>query len=51
MVRAAPAEYPGVCDALAFDRELQLRAGQELRVSLTVLVADGALDRDKGSGQ
>lgn len=40
------AEYPGICDALAFDRELQLPVGQELRVSWTVLVADGALDRD-----
>jgi hypothetical protein len=44
------ADYPGVCAALAFTNPLTLHAGETLERRLTVLVADGALDRDQIAG-
>jgi hypothetical protein len=41
-VRAA--EYPGVCSAIAFDREVLLDADGRLDVRVSVLVIDGAVD-------
>jgi hypothetical protein len=43
-VRAA--DYPGVCAALAWERPLAIPAGGALSRRYSVLVADGALDRE-----
>jgi Methane oxygenase PmoA len=40
-------EYVGVCAALAFERPLIVPAGGSLARELSVLVADGVLDRDR----
>lgn len=39
------ADYPGVCAALAFTEPLTMEAGTTIERQVTVLVADGALDR------
>jgi hypothetical protein len=46
-VRTANGGYAGVCAALAFDKELVVRAGVPLSRTLTVLVADGLLTREQ----
>ncbi|MET8151451.1 PmoA family protein [Actinoplanes sp. NPDC049668] len=46
-VRTANGGYAGVCAALAFEKELVVRAGVPLERSLTVLVADGLLTRNQ----
>jgi predicted RNase H-like HicB family nuclease len=38
------ADYPGVCSAIAFEREVALDADEQLEVCVSVLVADGALE-------
>jgi hypothetical protein len=43
-------DYPGVCSAVAFDRELLLDVGGRLAVRVSVLVADGALDPQTVAG-
>jgi hypothetical protein len=39
--------YPGVCAALAFERQLVVPAGTSLERQVTVLVVDGVLTRDE----
>jgi hypothetical protein len=46
-VRTSNGGYAGVCAALAFEKELVVRADVPLSRTLTVLVADGRLTRDQ----